>query len=182
MCEALFPAVMQHLATAGAARDPCLPASLARQIHKHVLAPNQQQQLQQTRSQAKIALPEQRPAPADGADVGGDSWSGGGGGDLRAVQIILRSLEHLRRLHLRVVSGRKPGPPGSRASGREGWEAAVDRWEFVYGLEIDYLAVARVRAWECGAAVQWGRPREKGETPGCRYRAAELSLDCHVVR
>ncbi|GIL62722.1 hypothetical protein Vafri_16890, partial [Volvox africanus] len=146
ICEALFPALLQHLITSTAAKDPTLLSHLARQIQQQVLLPQppQKQQQQLPPQQAPLIHGPQSNmmVPSLPYANDGDAWASG---DLRAVQIVLRSLEHLRRLHRRVVSERKPlgskGAPGG--PGRPEWESAVDRWEYVYGLEIDYLAVAR---------------------------------------
>lgn len=152
MCEALFPALLQHLATDGAVRDPSLPARLARQITQHVLLSQEKPQQQQARNLQSMQGPSVgagqivNGVALDAADsASADLWVSG---DLRAVQIILRSLEHLRRLHLSVVLRRK-SPMQSRAASTAAatpgvWETAVDSWEYAYGLEIDYLAVARV--------------------------------------
>lgn len=282
VCEAIFPALLQDLATAGAARDPDLPFNLARQIERHVLGPLQPPTANSSSAGGARALSTATPLPvgANAVGVGAQGYPTAAGGDVygsngqlmqgpthgsgpaaavvRVAQIVLRAMEHLRCLHTRIVRERKPNHqvrPGStsansshrlraaavraclfsayqsqthnasvciigrqdqspsaecpvdrhlvaslhavmmlaakqyehanvpimstcpvniahmptwpqaaranaalaakgpgaaaatpgRADGRPAWELAVDGWDRVYGLDIDYLLVARVR-------------------------------------
>ncbi len=135
VCEAVFPALLQDLATAGAARDPDLPYNLARQIERHVLGPLQPVTANGSNSGGPQALSSATPLPPGANAVAGGTqgyqMAAGGGvysdngqpsqeathgsahavaaaAVVRVAQIVLRALEHLRCLHTRIVRERKP--------------------------------------------------------------------------